>query len=40
MVSVAEKSGVRLNWLDQVIGEVSLKHDLAILVNKENRLSN
>lgn len=40
VVSAAQKSGVRVNWLDRIIGEVSLKRDHAILANKESCLSN
>lgn len=34
VVFVAEKSGVRVNWLDRIIDEVSSKHDHAILADK------
>lgn len=38
VVSTVEKSGVRVDWLDRVIGEVSSKRDHALLANKENHL--
>lgn len=40
VVSVAEKSGLRVDWLNRVIGEISSRRDLAILENKEDHLSN
>lgn len=40
VVSVAEKSRVRANWLDRIIDEVSSKGDHAALADKESRLSN
>lgn len=40
VVCAVEKSGVRVDWLDRVIGEVSSRRDHAILANKESRLSN
>lgn len=39
VVSAAKKSGVRVDWLDRVIGEVSSRRDHAILATKEGRLS-
>lgn len=40
MISVEEKSGIRVDWLDHVIGEVSSRWDHAVLANKETHLSN
>lgn len=40
VVSVAEKSGVRVDWLNLIIDEVSFKRDHAALAIKTSHLSN
>lgn len=39
VVSATEKSGIRVDWLDCIIGEISSCQDHAALAKKEERLS-
>lgn len=40
VISAAEKSWIRVGWLDRVIYDISSRQDHAALANKEERLSN
>lgn len=39
VVSAVEKSGIRIDWLDRLIGEVSSRWDYAALAQQEEHLS-
>lgn len=39
IVAAAEKIGIKLGWLDKVIGGICAKQDNSILIQKNHRLS-